>query len=87
MRPCLPLACKTLQPTNAKPSRNVENCRLERFTSSGQSVWYGDATDLDQAQLPQAAGTYFWRAQLECFRALDQLPFQRTVSGQLILID
>ncbi|NRA51754.1 MAG: hypothetical protein HRU12_21725, partial [Phaeodactylibacter sp.] len=39
------------------PSRNVENYRLERFTSSGQSVWSGDATDLDQAQLPQAAGT------------------------------
>ncbi|MCR9053052.1 MAG: hypothetical protein ACE362_20745 [Phaeodactylibacter xiamenensis] len=69
------------------PSRNVEDYTLELFTAAGQKVWSGSAANVDQAQLPQAAGAYFWRARLQCFRELDQLPFQRTVSGRIILVD
>lgn len=69
------------------PSRNVENYTLELFTASGQKVWSGNSAVLDQAQLPRAAGAYFWRARLQCFRELDQQPFQRTVTGRVILVD
>jgi hypothetical protein len=69
------------------PSRNVEDYTLELFTTAGQKVWSGSAASVDQVQLPQAAGAYFWRARLQCFRELDQLPFQRTVSGRIILVD
>lgn len=69
------------------PSRNVEDYTLDLFTSSGQKIWSGKAAELDQAPLPQAAGAYFWRARLQCFRELDQRPFQRIVSGRVILVD
>jgi hypothetical protein len=69
------------------PSRNVENYTLELFNATGQKVWSGNGGNLDQVTLSVAAGTYFWRARLDCFRELDQQPFQRTTSGRILLVD
>jgi hypothetical protein len=69
------------------PSRNVESYTLELFNAAGQKVWSGDQERLSQAKLPLAAGIYFWRARLDCFRELDQQPFQRTTSGRILFVD
>lgn len=69
------------------PSRNVENYTLELFNAAGQKVWSGDQESLSQTKLSLAAGIYFWRARLDCFRELDQQPFQRTTSGRILFVD